>query len=95
MKSQTEEKLRRLTRNQAKALTTFITKPSAASGATGLRGPMLGGTMSALERAGTVSPLGKEGRQFRWEITDPDIAEDLQENRKEIIDLLERISGNK
>ena len=92
MNQKTDELLRRLTKNQAEALKTFITKPSAASGATGMRGPTLGGTMSALERSGLLKPLGRENRQFKWEIGNQNLAEDLEKDRKEILELLERIS---
>lgn len=94
MRKKTEKKIRRLTKNQAVALETFITLPSAASGATGMMGPSLGGTVSSLERSGIIQPIGREGRQFNWEIVDPDISHDAEKNRKEVLELIKRISGD-
>jgi hypothetical protein len=92
MKKETENKLRRLTSNQASALKTFITKPMATSGATGYSGQSLGGTVSALTRTGFIEPLGREGRQFRWELSDPDLKISLKQNKEEILVLLNRVS---
>ncbi len=88
----TENKLRRLSPKQAKALNTFITIPTAASGATGYSGQSLGGTVSALERNGFIEPFGREDRQLRWEISDQDLKADLNENRDEVLIFLNRLA---
>ena len=86
-----EEKIRRLTQNQANALKTYVVKPTATSLATVYSGRSSGGVHSSLERLGILGPAGREGRNIRWQIIDPDISKDVGENRKEIIDLIDKI----
>lgn len=102
MNQKVELKIRRLTPNQAKALKAIVFPPSAAGSivsgtyvslASGLRGNELGGTVSALERNGTIQPFGREGRQFNWELTDPDLKQAKQEDPKALRQLLERLVG--
>ena len=102
MDKKTELKVRRLTPNQAKALKAIIFPPSTVgsvvpgsyiSTASGLTGNALGGTVSALERSGTIQPFGREGRQFNWELTDSDLIHAKKEDPKTLADLLNKIAG--
>lgn len=92
MNKTVEKKLKRLSTRQAQALGTFINIPKASSGATGYSRQSLGGTVSALTRTGFIEPFGREGRQFRWEISDPDLKMTLKQNKEEILVLLNKIS---
>lgn len=101
MDKRTELKIRRLTPNQAKALKAIVSAPSSVgsvvpgtyiSTASGLTGNALGGTVSALERSGTIQPFGREGRQFNWELTDPGLIQARKDNPKELLDLIEKIA---
>lgn len=96
-----EDKIRRLTQNQAKALQALISAPTTSnpvasgtyiSNASGLRGNSFGGTVSALERNGTIQPIGREGRQFNWELTDPDLKQAQQKDRETLLAMLKRIT---
>ena len=97
-----ETKIRRLTKNQAKALKAVIVGTSAGipvtgtyiSTATGLTANALGGTVSALERNDFIQPLGKEERQFKWELGDPDIITARQEDSKALINIVSRVAGD-
>ena len=102
MDKKAELKIRRLTPNQAKALKAIAFPPSTVgsvvsgayvSNASGLRGNELGGTVSALERSGTIQPFGREGRQFNWELTDPDIVQAKKEDPKTLVKVLGQIAG--
>jgi len=102
MNKKAEKKVRNLTQNQAKVLKTIvfpstnigsIVPGSYISGASGLRQNSLGGTVSALERNDIISPLGREDRQYNWELTDPDLKQAKQEDPKTLMDLLNRITG--
>lgn len=104
MNRDAELKVRRLTSNQAKALKAIVfpsnTIGSVVSGAyvslaSGLRGNELGGTVSALERSNMIQPFGREGRQFNWELTDPDIVQAKEEDPKTLIGLLNKIGSDK
>lgn len=103
MNRNAELKVRKLTQNQAKALkaivsapcTNFIVPGTFISTASGLRGNELGGTVSALERNGTIQPFGREGRQFNWELTDPDLKQAQREDPKTLAELLTAIAGEK
>lgn len=104
MNKDAELKVRRLTPNQAKALKAIVFPPSnigtVVSGtyisiASGLAGNSLGGTISALERSGTIQPFGREGRQFNWELTDPDLKKARQEDPKILKEMISRIAGDK
>lgn len=104
MNKDAELKVRRLTSNQAKALKAIIFPPSnfttVVSGtyistASGLTGNALGGTVSALERSGTIQPFGREGRQFNWELADSDLIKAKQEDPKNLKDILNRVAGEK
>ena len=53
----------------------------------------MGGTVSALERNDLISPLGRDNRQYNWELTDPDLKKAKQEDAKTLEDLLSRIIG--
>ena len=100
MNKDAESKVRRLTPNQAKALKAIVSSPvgSVVSGiyistASGLTGNALGGTVSALERSGTIQPFGREGRQFNWELTDSDIVQAKKEDPKTLVKILGQIAG--
>lgn len=102
MNKKTELMVRRLTPNQAKALRAIVFAPSnlgpAISGAyistvSGLTGNALGGTVSALERSGTIQPFGREGRRFNWELTDSDLKQAKQEDSMILMDILDRIAS--
>lgn len=103
MNKNAELKVRKLSQNQAKVLEAIISSPSPnfvvsgtyISTASGLRENALGGTVSALERNGTIQPFGREGRQFNWELTDPDLIQAKKEDPKTLLDLIGRISGEK
>lgn len=92
MREVTEENLRSLTSRQAGALVTLIEEAGSLSGAIGLSGRPLGGILSALSRKSLIKPLGREKRQFRWEIGDPDLKADLHDNRREVLRLLNKIA---
>lgn len=103
MNKQAEQKIRNLTQNQAKVLKTIIFPKNQNLGsvipgsyislATGLRENSLGGTVSALERNDIISPLGREDRQYNWELTDPDLKQAKQEDPKTLKDMINRIAG--
>jgi len=102
MDKKTELRVRRLTSNQAKALKAIVFAPSnlgsAISGAyistaSGLTGNALGGTVSALERSGTIQPFGREGRQFNWELIDSGLKQAKQEDPMILMDILNRIAS--
>lgn len=101
MNRKAELRVRKLTQNQAKALKAIISAPSTnfivsgtyISTASGLRGNALGGTVSALERNGTIQPFGREERQFNWELTDPDLIQAKKEDPKTLIKMLGQIVG--
>lgn len=96
-------KVRRLTKNQAKALKAIAFPISKLAGsaipgtyvslASGLRGNELGGTVSALERSNIIQPFGREGRQFNWELTDPDLIQAKKEDPKTLIKILGKLAG--
>lgn len=102
MHKDAELKVRRLTQNQAKALKAIVF-PSRNIGlvvpgryvstASGLRGNEFGGTVSALERSGTIQPFGREGRQFNWELTDEDLIQAKKEDPKTLVRILGQIAG--
>lgn len=103
MNPNAEKKIRKLSMNQAKALKAVvfptITNLGAAvpgsyiSLASGLTQNALGGTVSALERNNIISPLGREARQYNWELTDPDLKQAKQEDPKTLMDMLNSIAG--
>lgn len=102
MNKKAEEKVRKLTQNQAKVLKTIIFPTyklgsvipgSYISTASGLRQNALGGTVSALERNDLISPLGRENRQYNWELTDNDLIDAKREDPKTLADLLNKIAG--
>lgn len=109
MNPKAEEKLRRLTKNQAKVLKTMIFPPnfpkdlsvnatisgSYISNASGYSGNMLGGTVSSLERNDLIQPFGKEGRKFNWQVTDLDLLKAKEEDPKTLQEWLEQLSGEK
>lgn len=96
-----ELKVRKLSQNQAKVLQAMVTVPYTSfvvpgtyiSTASGLQGNALGGTVSALERNGTIQPFGRDGRQFNWELTDPDLRQAQQEDPKTLLNMLTTIAG--
>lgn len=97
-----EEKIRRLTQNQAKVLKAVISSPPNVgsvttrfiSNASGLRANELGGTVSALERNDLIQPLGRDGRTFNWELSDPDLIKARKEDQKSLLNILGRITGD-
>lgn len=101
----TEDKIRRLTQNQAKVLNAIVAGTATLkfvstayiSNATGLTGRALGGTVSALERNNFIQPLGRNNRQFNWELYDPELKQFIQKkHQKQIFDeILNKISGEK
>lgn len=101
MNKKAQLKVRKLTQNQAKALkaivsapyTNFIVPGAFISNASGLRGNELGGTVSALERNGTIQPFGREGRLLNWELTDPDLIQAKKEDPKTLIEILGKLAG--
>lgn len=106
MDKKTELKIRRLTSNQAKALRAIISIPGTAisnptasgvyiSDRTGLQGNSLGGTVSALERNGIIQPLGREERQFNWELRDPDFVKSAASEPEVLIELLDKVAKDK
>ncbi|MEK7124337.1 MAG: hypothetical protein AAB877_01445 [Patescibacteria group bacterium] len=100
--SKAEEKARRLSQNQARALKAMVSFPSNAgsvstsfiSNASGLRANELGGTVSALERNGFIQPIGRVGRTYNWELSDPDIIEAKKDDKKSLIEILNRVSNS-
>lgn len=96
-----EFKLRRLTPNQAKVLKVVVVGTTSGvpvsgayiSNATGLTANALGGTVSALERNDFIQPLGRENRQFKWELGDPDLITAREEDSKALTNILSRIAG--
>ena len=103
MNPQAEQKIRNLTQRQAKVLKTIMFPNNSALGSvipgsyisleTGLRENSLGGTVSALERNNIISPLGRENRQYNWELADPDLKQAKQEDPETLMDMLNRITG--
>src|SRR3989338_6123354 len=106
MNKQAEEKIRKLTQNQAKVLKA-VAFPSSnigfgtaipgsyVSNATGLTQNALGGTVSALQRNEIIMPLGREGRMYNWELVDPDLINAKNEDAKTLKNMLYVISGEK
>lgn len=105
MNKRVETKIRRLSQNQAKALKAIVSFPgvnfgslvpgSHISNASGLRGNELGGTVSSLQRNNFIQPFGRDGRQFNWELVDPDLKQAKKEDQKTLLEILERIGGEK
>lgn len=103
MNKKAEEKIRKLTQNQAKVLKTMMFPNNHSLGSvipgsyislsTGLRENSLGGTVSALIRNDMISPLGRDNRQYNWELTDSDLKQAKQEDPKTLHDMLNRIAG--
>lgn len=103
MNKRAEEKIRKLTFNQAKALKAIAfpvnsnfgaaIPGSYVSSATGLTQNALGGTVSALERNDMIMPLGREGRQYNWELVDPDVLNARKEDPAALLDILNKVSG--
>lgn len=91
MLAETEKVLRNLSPKQAGALARIIKSPNGRGGFED-RGHGLGGVLSALYRNGIIQPLGKIARRRRWEVTN-DLRNDIQENKREVIALLNRISS--
>lgn len=102
MNKQAEEKVRRLTQNQARVLKAVVAPPanmvsagtSFISTATGLRANELGGTVSALKRNELIQPLGRDGRTFNWELSDPDLKKARDEDPQSLQNLLSQVSGD-
>lgn len=98
-----EEKVRKLTQNQAKVLEaiTFpsnqsfgtVVPGSYVSLATGLSQNGLGGTVSALQRNDIIMPIGRDGRQYNWELVDLDLIKAREEDPDALKHLLRRVSG--
>jgi len=105
MDKSTELKVRKLSQNQAKALKAIIFPNNQNFGtaipgsyislATGLKHNALGGTVSALTRNEIISPLGKEDRQYNWELTDPDLIQAKNEDPETLLEMLKKIGGEK
>ena len=105
MNKKAENKIRRLSQNQAKVLKEIISYSSTVAGtvvpgsyisnASGISGNMLGGTVSALQRNDIIQPFGREERQFNWELTDPDLIQGYKEDPDTLIKLINRIAGEK
>lgn len=103
MDSKTEEKIRRLTENQARALKAVVEGTASGdavtgtyiSNATGLTANALGGTVSALERNDFIQPLGRDGRQFKWELEDQDLIKAQSEDPRGLNNILSRVAGEK
>ena len=102
MHKNAEEKIRKLTQNQAKVLKAVmfpninvgtVVPGSYISGASGLRQNALGGTVSALERNDIISPFGRDNRQYNWELTDADLITAKEEDPKTLKNMLNRIAG--
>lgn len=92
MEKEIEQKLRRLTSNQAAALSALILNPMSLSGTVGKKGKGLGGIMSALVRNGLIQPIGREARQYRWEIADDHLKRNLKSDYRAVIKLLKQIA---
>lgn len=92
MEKEIEQKIRRLTPNQAAALSTLILNPMSLSGIVGKKGKGLGGIMSALARNGLIQPIGREARQYRWEITDEYLKRSLKSDYRGVLKLLKQIA---
>lgn len=82
-----------LTENQAKFLKPIFIQGTAASGASGLRGHGLGKVAATMHEAGFVVPMGRLGRQKKWELTST-WEYNWNKFRKEISDILNKISGD-
>jgi len=101
MGTMAELKVRKLTQNQARVIQAMVSVPYAnfvvpgtyISTASGLQGNALGGTVSALERNGFIQPFGRDGRQFNWELIDPDLIQAHQEDSKTLLNMLTAIAG--
>lgn len=94
MEQRAEKKLRRLTRRQAvalKAILEQVDKSVSLAMVSRMPGKEMGGIMSSLERKGYVQPIGRVGRSFNWEISDEEIKGAMQNDKKEIIKLLNKI----
>jgi len=90
MKGNTQKILRKLSPKQASALISIIQSPDG-RGEFDDNGHGLGGVLSALYRNKLISPLGKINRRIRWEIAE-NLKKDISENKKQVIELLIRIS---
>lgn len=96
-----EDKIRRLTSNQAKALSAVVSGTASGnvvsstyiSNATGLTNRALGGTISALERNDFIQPLGREDRQFKWELSDPILVKARDKDPKGLKEILKKVAG--
>lgn len=92
MRKQDEEKLINLTENQAKFLkAVFIHERAMASGASGIAGRAKGKVAATLRDGGFITPMGRSGRQYKWEPT-PTWQDNWDKFRKEISDILDRIA---
>lgn len=104
MNKHAEGKVRKLTVNQAKVLKAIAfpsnqnlgtaVQGSYVSLATGLTQNALGGTVSALERNDIIMPLGREGRQYNWELVDRDLLEARKNEPETLLELLNKVSGD-
>ncbi|GEM_PF-3446869 len=105
MDTKTEDKVRRLTTNQARALKAIVfptvtetvgtVSGASISVASGISGTMLGGTISSLERNNIIRPMGRDGRVFRWELTDNDLIEAKKTDPVTLHDLITKVGGEK
>ena len=102
MDKRAEEKVRKLTQNQAKVLKAVIfpntnigsiVPGSYISGASGLTQNALGGTVSALQRNDIISPIGRDNRQYNWELIDKDLIVAKKEDPDALRNMLNRITG--
>ncbi len=101
MNNGAEAKIRKLSQNQAKALKAIVSFPvnkgsvvpgAYVSNASGLSANALGGTVSALARNNFIQPLGRNSRQFNWELVDPDLIQAKKDNSKELLNLIDKIA---
>lgn len=102
MRPRAENKVRRLTINQAKVLKAIAFPSNQNFGtavptndvslASGLSQNSLGGTISALERNDLIMPFGREGRQYNWELVDPDLVRAKKEDPETLKQMLGTIS---
>ncbi len=93
MDTETKSLIINLTEGQAKLLKAVFEKGVIASGASGLSGHGLGRISSSLHQAGFIEPMGRLGRQTKWQAV-PLWEGKLKDYRKDILDLLEKISGS-
>lgn len=92
MEKELEQKLRRLTPNQAGALSALILNPMSLSGIVGKKGKELGGILSALARNDLIQPIGREARQYRWEIADDRLKRGLKIDYQGVLKLLKQVA---